>query len=244
MRKILTACLLFLLFLFTPNAFAGQLTILTENSPPGNFIGDDGKLKGVSVEIVQEIMSRLELDILIKVLPWARSYKRLQSEADIMLFSTTRTPQRENQFKWVGPLLELQWIFITRKDTDISITSLADAKSVRRIGTYREDVREQYLKQQGFDNLHSTTDMSQLIKMLDKGRVDLVAVSNVGLAERCRQVGIPPEKFKTVFIIKRARLYMAFSMKTNDIIVQKWQNIYNDLAEEGFIQKANEKWLK
>ncbi len=223
---------------------AGQLTILTEDSPPGSFIDESGELKGLSVDIVKEIMKRLDMDNRIKVLPWARSYRMLIKEPDIMLFSTTRTAQRESLFKWVGPLIKLEWVFLARKDSNVYITCLDDARSVNSIGTYREDARQQYLKAKGFTNLHSTNEMPLLIRMLDKKRLDLVATSKFSFKECCNKSLISWDKFKVVYTFKKATLYMAFSQKTDDTIVRQWQQVYDELSGEGFIDAVNKKWLR
>jgi len=230
--------------LLTATSFAGQLTILTEDSPPGNFIDDCGELQGLSVDIVREIMKRLELDLTIKILPWARSYKMLQKKPDVMLFSTTRTADRDKQFKWVGPLIKLEWVFLARKDSNVFITSLDDARSVSQIGTYREDARQQYLKAHGFTNLYSVNEMPQLLKMLDLKRVDLIATSKSLYKYCCGRHMNSLDKFRVVHTFKKAELFMAFSQKTDDSIVKQWQQIYDDLVEEGFVDTVNKKWLK
>ncbi len=55
-------------------AFSAELTILTENLPPLNYV-KGGVLVGPSVEIVKEIQRRVGSHEPIKVYPWARAYK-------------------------------------------------------------------------------------------------------------------------------------------------------------------------
>ena len=237
-------CLTVIFMLLAPTVPAGQLTILTENSPPGNFIDDGGELTGLSVDIVREIMKRLDLEAKITVLPWARAYRMLQKEADVMLFSTTRTPQREKLFKWAGPLIKQEWVFLARKDSNLSIASLDDARDVTLIGTYNEDARGQYLEAKGFTNLHSANNMSQLIRMLRKKRVDLIAISRLNHKKCYGKQKDHMDRFRIVHTFKKIELYMAFSQETSDSIVQKWQQTYDDLAQEGVLDAVNKKWLK
>ena len=46
---------------------------------------------------------------------------------------------------------------MARKDSDISIKSLEDAKRVNRIGTIRDDSKERLLINLGFKNLESVS---------------------------------------------------------------------------------------
>ena len=60
--RLASACMLLLLTAGIAFAQQGGYTILTENAPPTNFVDDNGELKGSSVEIVNEILERIELD--------------------------------------------------------------------------------------------------------------------------------------------------------------------------------------
>ena len=50
-----------------------KLKIYTENSPPSNYL-ENGRLKGLSVDIVREILHRINMPDNIQVVPWARGY--------------------------------------------------------------------------------------------------------------------------------------------------------------------------
>lgn len=84
-------------------------------------------------------------------------------------------------FKWVGPLAIKRDILIARKDAYIKISSLDDAKKVMRIGTLRDDTREQLLIRQGFENLESVSDEQRNAQKLAMGRIDLWANKETGL---------------------------------------------------------------
>jgi len=60
-------------------AGSAELTILTENLPPLNYV-KDGVLMGSSVEIVQEIQRRIGSKEPIQVFPWARAYRLVLEE--------------------------------------------------------------------------------------------------------------------------------------------------------------------
>ncbi|MCG6919128.1 MAG: ABC transporter substrate-binding protein, partial [Deltaproteobacteria bacterium] len=55
-------------------ALSQELTILTENLPPLNYV-ENGVLVGPSVETVREIQRRVGSNEEIQVYPWARAYK-------------------------------------------------------------------------------------------------------------------------------------------------------------------------
>ena len=83
----------------------------------------------------------------------------------------TYTEDRQNLFKWVGPLATKRDILLARKDSSLSISSLEDAKKVGRIGTLRDDVRGKFLEKQGFTNLEPVSDEQKNAQKLAMGRI-------------------------------------------------------------------------
>ena len=182
---------LVLLALLSGTAPAQEMRVLTEVSPPYNYIQDD-RITGSSTEIVREILRRHQEPDNIQVLPWARGYKLLQTRPHVALFSTTRTPEREDQFHWIGPLFKVHFGFYARRDSGLQLDSLEDAKQVGAIATYKDDVKEQLLIRMGFTNLDSSKSPANNLKKLINGRVDLWLFDNVGMTDLARQQNIDP----------------------------------------------------
>jgi len=237
---------LFMLFLAAPLFFAQtakseNLTILTENLPPLNYL-DDGKLMGPSVEIVQEIQRRVGSTEQIQVYPWARAYKIALDEENIILFGMTHTKQRQELFKWVGPLAVKRDILIARKETKFKISALDDAKKVMRIGTLRDDTREQLLKREGFENLESVSDEQRNAQKLAMGRIDLWAYKKPGYITVCRLAGVDPNDLEEVYHLRQIEVSIAFSKKTSDNIVARWNQAFQAMVADGTIQHIQDKW--
>ena len=119
------------------------LKIYTEDSPPGNY-SLNGKPAGMAVEIVREILNRLGEDVDIEIVPWARGYGIALSRPNVALFSTTRLPQREKLFKWVGPLYSQQWGFYAKRGSGLKIKTLVEAKKLKSIGFYLNDAKGKF----------------------------------------------------------------------------------------------------
>ena len=221
---------------------AAELMVITEDKPILNYV-KDGKLVGLSVDIVQEMMKRLKVTSTeIEVLPWARAYDRVQKEPNIGLFSTTRIESREKLFKWVGPLASKDWIFLARHDSKIKINDLEDAKKVKNIGTYREDSKEQYLKSLGFNNLESVTQDSLNPKKLVAGRIDLWISAKTDFKLAVESEHLKLSDFKIVYTVKKQDLYIAISKQTDDSLVRKWQSVYDSMAKDGTLARIRSKY--
>ena len=146
----------------SPPALEGKLRIITEVFPPFNFVESNQNVTGQSTEIVRAIMQKLGMQASIDVMPLADGLTVAQEGPDVAIFSLNRTPQREELFKWVGPIGSYEQAFYAKKGSTISLNSLEDAQKVGKIGVYKGDAGNQFLASQGFTNLdESQTDAIQ-----------------------------------------------------------------------------------
>lgn len=229
-------------FLFSVQPlFSAELTILTENLPPLNYLKEN-VLVGPSVEIVNEIQRKVGSHEQIKVYPWARAYKMALEEENVVLFSMTYTEDRYDKFKWIGPLAKKRDILVAKKGSGLKIGSLEDAKKVGRIGTLRDDNREILLKSYGFTNLDSVSDEQQNAQKLVLGRIDLWAYKKPGLKTVCELAEVDPNEVEEVYNLREVDLMIAFSKKTSDATVKMWENAFNEMVADGTIMQIRRKW--
>ena len=230
-----------LIFFGSQSSFCEELTILTENLPPLNYV-DNGILVGPSVEIVKEIQKKIGSEEPIQVYPWSRAYKMAEEEKNVVLFGMTYTKVRKNKFKWVGPLAIKRDILVAKRSSGITIDSLEDAKKVKRIGILLDDTRGRLLASHGFKNLEPVSDEQLNAKKLALGRLDLWAYKIPGLRTVCDLAGVDHTQFKEVFHLREIELMIAFSNKTSDAIVKKWKKAFDELTADGTILKIQKNW--
>ncbi len=219
------------------------LDLYTEDLPPFNFL-EAGQIAGLSVDLVNAIMRRVGSVKPIQVVPWSRGYQKALEEPNVALFSTVRSEQRENLFRWVGPLAVSASVLYARKGSGIKIATLDDAKRVESIGTYKDDVDEQFLREHGFTNLYSHSNPSGITRNLMAGRVRLGIMNNFSAPQCVRQAGFQLEDIEPVFTARKTFLYIAFSLKTPDALVQLWQDALDNMHEDGAFERIHRRWLR
>src|SRR5574343_704797 len=94
--------ILLLLGLARP-VIATDMTAYTEELPPLNY-QDGGQVSGFATELLQAVMQQAGYSVDIQLMPWARAYRLVMEGPDRVIYSITRTPQREPLFHWVGPI--------------------------------------------------------------------------------------------------------------------------------------------
>jgi len=246
-------CLFLLIFMFfyIPAIYAGtvpQFTIMTEEWEPYNF-QEDGVVKGISSDLLVLILERIgssqgRKDI--QVLPWARGYRDIQNIPDTLLFSTARTKERENMFKWVGPIFEIDFFIYALRSRNIKISSFEDLRKYK-IGTLRCDVVEDMLiintgmKISDFEQVSLNISNT---KKLSLGRVDLIAQSEDTTIYTCMEAGIDPDEFEPVFTLGKANMYYAFHKETPDSVITMFQTAFDDIHNEGKLAEIYNNYVK
>jgi polar amino acid transport system substrate-binding protein len=220
---------------------------MTEQYPPYNF-EEDNNIQGITVDTLVLMLQRAgskQTREDIKLLPWARGYKRVQTEPDTCLFSTTRTEEREHLFKWVGPVAPEVVGLIARKESNIKVGSVEDIKN-HKIGTIRNDVAEQYLINAGvsIDDMQRVAETISNIAKLNLGRIDLWAYDeNVAMWE-LKESGFNPADYESVHVLGRKNQYFACHKGTSDTVIQELQAALDALKEDGEYEKILDRYLR
>lgn len=223
-----------------------SLVLLTENFPPYNMAeGDsnyakDENISGIAVELVREMFKRAEVDYSLTLrFPWERIYKTALEKPGYGVFCTARLPERENDFKWVGPLGPDDWVMLARADSPISLSSLEEAKAYK-VGAYKGDAISEFLNKQGMKPLSSLRDQENPLKLM-KGDIDLWATGDAAGRYLAKQQGVTG--LKNVLRFDSAQLYLALNKDTPDALVAKLQAALDAMRADGFAAEVEKRYL-
>ncbi|MFC3532751.1 substrate-binding periplasmic protein [Vogesella facilis] len=215
------------------------LTLLTEDYPPFNMLQAGGRIGGSATDIVRELMLRSGVRYSIELLPWLRAYNRAVLEPHTCVYSTTRTDQRESQFKWIGPVAENPWVLYARSDSPRELHNLEDVRRYR-LGGYAGDAVAQYLIARNFDVDLANTDV-QNVRKLQAGRIDYWATGKyIGaqLVAREKAANLRPIlTFNTTF------MYLACHAGSSDQLVAQLNDTLRKMQKDGTVAKINARYL-
>jgi len=239
---ILLFIVLLSLSLWTAESRAAELQILTEEWPPVSF-SNNGKPDGLGVEIVREILKRVNMPDTIKIYPWARAWSMVISEPNIVLFTVTRTEEREKLLTMIGPVAIGTTNFYAKKGSGITINSLEDARKMERVGVYHSAVEEQILTKEQFTNLDVTTLPLQSAKKLMLGRIDLWCNANLTAGGILKDAGYSIDDVENVYTVMENHLYIAISKGTSEDVVNQWKDALEAMKKDGTFARIYNKWL-
>ena len=203
-----------------------QLQYITENYPPYNY-EENGVLRGEAIELLiaatalagSPVHAR---DVLLQ--PWARAFHNALEGPNRVLFSTTRTPEREALFKWAGPIGTNHIVLVGKKARHIRLDELTQLDRYR-VGAVRDDVGELFLRDLHLEKTIITLGVQpeSIAKMLESGRIDLWVYGESSAFNVLKQIGAKTQDYEVVHVLQTLELYYAFSADVDEKLVQQLQ---------------------
>lgn len=242
---ILTA----LLFAATPVAAQTlpKFTIMTEDWIPYQFY-EGSEMQGISVDLMVELLARTGSSQTrkdIQMLPWARAYRMLEKVENSVLFSMTRSEERENLFRWVGPLFKNTTYLIAAKKQNIKISSPEELHNYQ-FGTIRDDASELFLSRLGVgvDHFSRLDNTQSNLRMLNAGRIDFIVSGWEAFVSDVNATGLNRADFEKVYVVDSSDVSIAFHRDTPDWIIQTFQQALDDIKAEGLYDRIVKKYEK
>jgi len=222
------------------------INLLTENFPPYNMAVDgknfarDENITGIAADIVREMFKRAGVDYTLTLrFPWERIYKMALDMPGYGVFVTARLPEREDLFKWVGPIGPDDWVLLARADSTIKVDDLQQA-SQYRIGAYKGDAIAEHLAAQGLEPSLVLRDQTNVDK-LQSGAIDLWATGDPAGRYLAKQQGVTG--LKRVLKFDSAELYLALNLGIPDATVAKLQAALEQMRADGTLDTISGRYL-
>ena len=210
------------------------LTWVTEEYPPYNFL-DNGTASGLIIDMITAIIRKAGEDLpreSIRFLPWSEAYQTALKNPDTVICSIAKTPERENLFSWIGPVVSSDITLYSSRNRNITINNTKELANYS-IGTVADDVAENYLVEAGVDKdaIFTGPDPDTLIRSLDNGTIDLFAYGSIAADYHIRNATGKSGFYKVSGRIGTFPVYIGFSKGTNPNLVEKFRNAFEELKK-------------
>ncbi|KQQ87601.1 ABC transporter substrate-binding protein [Massilia sp. Leaf139] len=225
-----------------PEGRPAALYITTEAAAPSSMEDGEGRVVGISTDKVRAALARVGQPYTIELLPWKRAYAAARERPDACVYSTTRTPEREGLFKWVGPIDSAEWVLMARANRRFALRTLEDARPYR-IGTYHGDARDQYLRSRGFKVDSAHNELTNPRKLL-LGRIDLWAAA-LRAGSPVLQQNNWDGRIVPVLVFNRIDVFLACNRAVPDALIARLNGAFAALERDGTmgrIERAYDGW--
>ncbi|WP_168171388.1 transporter substrate-binding domain-containing protein [Lacimicrobium sp. SS2-24] len=169
-----------LLLVCSLSAHGAQLRAVTEHFPPFSFKTENG-YDGFSIAFFKQVAERLDMELKVEMMPWARAYHIASTQPDTLIFSMARTAERETQFLWLEPFASNQVSLFGRKSQHYpGFKQWTDAQFYR-VGVIRDSATAHIMTSHDAfstrNNLVEVENIAQLTGLLELDRVDVISLS-------------------------------------------------------------------
>ncbi len=218
------------------------LKIYGMDSKPISYT-DTGQPAGLAVELARRIQDKLGRHDAIDIVPWARAQTLAEAGPNVMLLTVVRTPERERQMQFVGP------IFTSRVVAYVASGRLAELKRhdpglyQSHAGARRGSIFVNMARGLGFNVTDETNTSEIAAKMLMSGRFDLWFDGEELMPGAMARAGHRPDEVEVALRLGTAEVYFAFSNGTPEALVEAWAGALRELKRDGSLRKLQHKWL-
>lgn len=219
---------------------AAEVIVYTEEYPPYNYLTKDSEVGGYATEKVRQVLNATGLRYEIRVIPWARAMKHALEDENALIYTITRTEEREMQFDWLVPLAKADFYLYARRE-DQRVFTLDKLKS----GEYSTacitaDLACVFLRNMG-------TPESRIVKISDNrtgdfrlviaGRVDLYLSEILTNKYKRRKEGFSHFIVKPVIPVDfNGGFYLAGGFKAHKATRDRIRKTYEQLKKAGAYQ--------
>lgn len=231
-------------------AAAGDGTLLgiTENLPPLNYLDDSGGVQGFSVELLRLIAAQAGLKLTLEVLPWQRAMQAAESSVNSVLFSLTRTPERESRFQWVGPIAQRRvLLYRLANRSDLTMTALSELGNAR-IGVVRDSAADRQLQAAGLRpglQLEQGLDDATNLRKLLAGRMEYVALLDWAAAWNLRQLQLPLSTLQPALEQDATHSYFyGLRLDADPALVRRLQAALDSLRRDGRYERLRQRYFR
>lgn len=232
---LITLCSLIL----TTTGFCKTIEIVTTDFPPYVYI-ENNEIKGFNVDLLKEIFKQMDMEIKIKIMPWARALSRIEKGETDAMFPLFKTKEREIFTDYSDAFTTEDTALFVLKDSPIKWNgNLNDLTQYRfgRVRGYSSGTKIDELIKENKIILDEVDKTNKNIKKLLGGRFDIMIEAQYVALHELNKMG-KSDKVRMLAIVQQNLSHLGFSKKRNHIsTIHNFNKILIKMKEDGTYQK-------
>ena len=228
--------------------FAEEIQYLTEEYPPYNFLDKKtDQPSGFAVDLLKESLKLIgNNNPTINVYPWARGYRLAQIPGQYnTIFSTTRTKEREDLFKWVGPIITTKVVLFCYNTNNVRINKREDVANYNYSAILDDIGQLLLLNKYNVDpkDIYDVSNFYQMVKMVQTDRVQCFAYADDVTRWLMKVNNLDDKDLSEVFSLYEGELYYAFNKSIDDSVIKEHQAALDRVKQDhNFMSKLFAKY--
>jgi len=215
---------------------------------PYSYISANGEVKGILVEVMDEILSKkLNMKVKHTGQPWKRAQNSVRGGFQDAMITAPTTSRLKYSQSTSNNLYYLQWrVFVSKKSLNYhSIMKMKDPLKERNLSfiSLLGDRTSERLYENNDIKYKSVKDISNAIKMLDLGRVDIFIHSKIIMFEHLnkmnlnKNISMHDKEYKSIaftfLVSQKSAFYDDLIFKIDEVVNEmKANNTYKKFIED------------
>jgi len=206
------------------------ISIYSEIWPPFQIRDEKGKLTGPATDQVTTALNEAKVPYDIQTMRWARALNLVRLKPNALVYSISRTPEREHQFYWIARLGRVHTKLLSLSENEYIISEPQELKNYV-IALKRSEASLDYFLNLGLipeENIVFVNDTEQAFRLLDRGRVDFYPISTSSLKTSLESTGYDSSKFKYAYSFKELSFdfYIAANKESDPDFIEYLKQVF------------------
>lgn len=237
----LLRCLMLCTWLIGASAHAQPLRLLAAELPPYTYqvpsasvSEQPGPGRGVIHELVAEAARRVGHPGRIEYLPWFRAQEIAQTEPNVGILAITRSPEREDKYRWLLHLLDDDLVLVGSPGVDVSdLSKVRD----RPVGVLQRSGAEALLKSLAFSRISAQPEEWMNAKQMKDRMIDAWVAPRSMVVHAVREVRGNLDVLQFGQVVRKSELWLAVSKNLPDAEAKKWEDAWAAMKADGTAER-------
>lgn len=218
---------------------APPLRLVTTNVPP--LVNEhDASRPGALHELVALLCQRMGRRPGVSFYPWKRAIFLAQTMKHTAVFPLTRTPEREDQFRWLAQLYEENYTFLAPRGRSFDVRNPELMKD-QRITLMRGAATSVALKEMGFHNIVEARSVDEVHRFMVSGMAD-AGFGEMAIIRNALRIRRAEDDFDVGEPVRRTTAWLAGSRDFTEADAQKSQAAMQSIMDDGSHAKILKKY--
>lgn len=192
---------------------------------------------GAIVEIVEELLKRTHVPGQVVYYPWRRALFLTASMPRTAIFPLTRSPDREQKFRWLARLHHENFVFTSLKTSPFDPRNPSQ-RSERKIAVLRGSSSTDFLKDLGYTRMVPANTAEEAVRFLQGGMADVI----FGDRELLRTALNGNAEVVTSETVRTSATWLGGSLDMGEAEVAMFQKAMRDVIADGSYARILKKY--
>lgn len=209
---------------------AAELPPYTFQVPSASVSEQPGPGRGTVHDAVAEMARRVGQSQHIEYLPWYRAQEIAQAEPDVGILALTRTPEREDKYRWMVKILTDDLVLVGAPGVDVSeLSRVRD----RPIGVLANSGAEALVRGLGFTKVSPQREEWLNARRIRDRRIDAWLAPRAMVIHAVREVRGNLDVLQFGQIVRSSEIWLAASKNVPESEARRWQAAFDAMRADG-----------